>query len=285
MQLDLFSLDFSDQHFEKFSNENGFTYWWATDLMEMLGYKTWEAFKKIINKAISVLATLEISSEENFQLLPRVHPDSNKKISDYKLSRFACYLVAMNADPKKEFVAKAQVYFAQLAGAFQNYLDEVNKVERLDIREQISEHEKSFNSAFKNAQGTNYAFFQNAGYRGLYNTNINTLRQKRGIDIKRSPLDFMGKIELSANLLRINLTENKISSQPVIGQNLLEQAAEKIGQNIRNLLVEENIFPEHLPVEKDIREVKKELKKANKTLTKIDKKKLPPAQIDPPVSE
>ncbi len=268
MQLDiLFDDNFSDHHFESHSNENGFTFWYASDLMTILEYTTLKSFDTVINKAISTCSTLQIPILNNFVQIER------DGILDYKLSRFACYLVVMNADSKKTNVAKAQVYFATLAGAVQDYFQENERMDRLMIRDEVSEREKSLGAVAKLSKVTNYAAFQNAGYLGLYNMNIQQLRKRRDIPSKKSPLDFMGKEELAANLFRITQTELKIKNEKIKGQVPLEIAAKSVGKQVReSMQTISGTSPENLPKKEDIGEVKKELKKKNKTIKAIDKK-------------
>ncbi len=273
MQLELlFTLD-NEQNFESFSNENGFTFWYSSDFMKFLGYETIPPFNKALNKAIAACTTLNISILENFIQIERV--DSFGKIGmDCKLSRFACYLIAMNGDVKKKEVAQAQAYFATIAGAVASYLDEAEKVDRLLTREEISVREKSMAGVVKMAGIENYAYFQNAGYRGMYNKNISELKTIRNIDKNKILLDFMGKEELAANLFRITQTELKIKNEQIKGQQKLEVTAEVVGKEVRNTMIKiSGIAPEDLEKKEDIRNVKKQLKSQNKTLKKIDQKK------------
>ncbi len=267
--MDLFN-SFSEEHFESNSKENGFTFWFASELMSYLGYNSLKTFNNVINKAIATCTTLQIPIIDNFS---QVVNEKNELV-DYKLSRFACYLVVMNGDTKKEPVAKAQAYFAALAGAVQNFFEETEKIDRLAIREEIAEREKSLAGTAKNAKVVNYAFFQNAGYRGLYNLNMEKLKAKRNVPADRSLLDFMGKEELAANLFRITQTELKIKNENIVGQNNLEVTAENVGKMVRKSMQEiSGIMPENLPIKEDIKQVKKELKQKSKAIKAIDTQK------------
>jgi len=266
--MDLFTDNFSENHFENYSKENGFTYWYASELMQFLGYANMKSFMNAINKAVSTCTTLEIPVFDNF-----IQIEQNGEI-DYKLSRFACYLVVMNADTKKIAVAQAQAYFANLAGAVQHYVSEVENIDRLAIREELSEREKSLAGVAKRAGVNQYALFQNAGYRGLYNMNLAKLKEKRQLPDRRSPLDFMGKEELAANLFRITQTELKIKNENITGQNKLEVTAENVGKMVRETMQKiSGINPENLPTKEDIKDIKRELKKKSKKIKEIDKKK------------
>ncbi len=117
-------------------DDNGFTHWTAREYMVMLGYESYEAFRKAINKAISTCTTLDIDVSENFQQTTIDIAGRHEK--DFRLSRFACYLVAMNADPKKLQVAQAQAFFAATAETIRRYVDNAEDVERVLIREEVS---------------------------------------------------------------------------------------------------------------------------------------------------
>ncbi|MEN6437510.1 MAG: damage-inducible protein D [Syntrophobacter sp.] len=269
---DVFHFDDDHETFEDWGKSNGSRFWYARDLMGLLGYESYTTFKNAMNRAIAACTALGIDVMENFrQCIRRI---DGKSLPDMKLSRFACYLTTMNGDPKKPHVAHAQAYFATIAESFQRYFQEVDHVERVAIREDISEREKSLNGVAQKAGVTNYAFFQNAGYRGMYNMNLTDLREHRGIPSGRSPLDFMGKSELAANLFRITQTELKIESDNVRGQSRLAATAETVGSQVRRSMKEiSNTRPENLPVANDIREVKKELKGIQKDFRKLDSPK------------
>lgn len=269
--MDVFHYDSSKENFETFGKENGVRYWFARDLMSFLEYSSYNSFKQIINRAHSACLTLEIEISENFIQTKREIDGVLQ--DDFKLTRFACYLIAMNADPKKEPVAQAQLYFIQMAEVIRNHILESENMERILIREDISNRETSLSGVAKSHGVQNYPLFQNAGYRGLYNKNINDLKKIKGLsDIKRSLLDFMGKEELAANLFRITQTESKIKNENIQGQENLENAAEKVGNEVRKVMINTSgNRPEHLPLSDDIKSVKKEIKNTHKKLKKIDK--------------
>lgn len=212
---------------------------------------------------------LGIDLTEN--IVPCDNPSGQK---DHKLSRFACYLAAMNGDPKKAEVAQAQAYFAAFAASVQAYLEEQESVERVHIRGELRDHERSL-SGIAHAAGIDcYAFFQNAGYRGLYNMNLTRLRSLKRVPSNRSVLDFMGSEELAANLFRITQTEAKIRNEAIRGQVRLERAAEDVGKKVRKTIKDiGGNMPENLPASPDIRQVQKNLKSAHRTFKKLDGKK------------
>lgn len=271
-EVDVFHFDDGNLNFNDLANENGFTYWSASDYMRMLGYQTYTSFKKAINRAMTTCMTLEIDTYDNFQQVRSVI--DGREETDYKLSRFACYLVAMNADNKKLKVAQAQAFFAASAETIRRFVDNTQDVERVLIRDEISSHENSLSSAASKAgvQNTAYALFQNAGYRGMYNMNLNQLKNYKGLEKKgHSLLDFMGKDELAANLFRLTQTELKLKNDGIQGQRNAERTAENVGQKVRKTMLEiSGVKPEDMTLSGDIKKVKTSLKQTHKGLKRID---------------
>jgi DNA-damage-inducible protein D len=272
--VDVFHFDDSRPHFDSLCRKNGITFWYARDLMSMIGYQSYSSFIKSVHKAIGACTTLGIDVLENFQPVDR---EINGKIEkDYKLSRFACYLSTMNGDTNKPEVARAQAYFAAIAETFKRYIDAAEDVERVLIRDEISQHEKGLSDAAKGAGVTEYGLFQNAGYRGMYNMNLRDLKTRKGLigtASKRSLLDFMGKQELAANLFRVTQTEAKLVNDGIKGQKAAERTAESVGKKVRETMIAiSGEAPERLALERDINHVKGDLKSSSKDFKKLDSK-------------
>lgn len=258
--------------FEDFKQENGITYWWASDLMKMLGYTDLKIFiDKPVQKATKVLMSLGIT---HFNEIKHEMRDVNgESVQDAKMTRFACYLTAMNSDVKKPEVAAAQAYFASQTQKFELLVSTGDQFERLLTREELAEGQKSLASVVKNAGVEDFAKFQNAGYLGMYNMPSWKLEKKRGV-AKGKLFDYMGRSELAANLFRVTQTEERIKYKGIKGQNNIEQAHHEVGKEVREIIVK-NIgkTPENLIQEQPLPQVKKELKQGHKKMIQEDKPK------------
>lgn len=257
--------------FEDYKKENGMCFWWASDLMKMLGYKEQKSFQKAIDRATKACITLSIPHYDNF--IPSEREVIGIKVPDIKLTRFACYLIVMNADPKKEPVAQAQVYFAEQTRKFELYLQNNDQFERILIRDEIKDGHKSLMGVAKGAGIEDYPRFLNAGFSGLYNMLNVELARSRKIDSNKL-YDYMGRTELAANLFRITQTEEKIKNFSVKGQHNLEATHYSVGKEVRQMIIKNTgKAPEQLPLDKQLPEVHKELKKGYKKMLKEDKRK------------
>jgi DNA-damage-inducible protein D len=180
----------------------------------------------------------------------------------------------MNGDVKNPRVAAAQAYFITVAEAFRHYVQEADGVERVLVRTEVSERETALSGTAAARGVEQYAFFQNAGYRGMYNMDLSQIPRIKGIPDGRSPLDFMGKTELAANLFRLTQTEEKIRNEDLRGQRPLERAAEHVGKRVRSTMIDlSGTPPERLAPEQDIRQVRSGLKKAGREFARLDKPK------------
>lgn len=269
----VFRADDGRDAFEEMGIPNGSRTWKEADLCGALGYSEGSSFRKAINRAMQACLSLSIATEENFILVD----------GSYKFTRFACYLIAMNADAKKPEVAAAQVYFATLASTFQSALEHADGIERIAVRDEMTHGMKALSSTASRHGVVNFAFFQNAGYRGMYNMNLTQLSKAKGLPEGEVLLNRMGRAELAGNLFRVTQTEERIKSKGLQGQVQLEGAAEMVGREVRKMMIENTgTRPESIPLAAPISEVKKAIKQTNKNLKALDgkkpKKKLPPAR-------
>jgi DNA-damage-inducible protein D len=272
------------ESFEKIKqiDEGGNEIWYARDLFPVLGYSKWENFSKVIHRAMLACRNSGYEVYEHFPDIRKTikMPKSAKKdIVDYKPTRYACYLIVQNGDPRKEVVALGQTYFAiqtrrqELADTF-NQLDENNK--RLVVRGNIKQWNQLLAEAAHNAgviTNEEFAVFQNAGYMGLYGgLTVAEIHRKKGLKEKEKILDFMGSTELIANLFRISQTEEKLKIEQATKAMEANEIHYQIAEKIRNAMkAMGTTLPENLPTpEKSIQIIEREeIKKLRESKTKL----------------
>lgn len=261
------SIEFDDTIFESKarSSKTRGSYWMASDIVALLGYRDIASLQPAINKAQQTSLSLGIPVDENFR-----RADGSK---DWALTRFGCYLVAMNGNVRKPEIAAAQAYFAVMAEGFRQYVEQSENMDRILMRDEIKDHETTLAATAQGAGVQTFAFFQNKGYLGLYNMGIKQLKAKKGIPDGRSPLDFMRRSELAANLFRLTQTEEKIRNEQIKGQEHLEEAAYTVGRKVRKTMHElSGVYPEDIPAAEDIKAVRSGLKKTSKKLAQPELK-------------
>ena len=245
--------------------------------MPLLEYSKWQNFHKVINSAKEACELSNYNSLEQFTEVskPIVGGNGNKQnVIDYKLSRYACYLIAQNGDSRKPTIALAQTYFAiqtrkqELSKIDYSLLSEDEK--RFYQRRLTKKGNYSLNQIAKNAGVKNYDKFHNAGYKGLYNgETADDIAKRKGLRYREDILDNMGSVELSANLFRITQTEEILKNDNVKSENDANKTHNKIGKIVRKAIKDAGgTMPEDLPTpKKSLKELEKEKNKDDSFLT------------------
>jgi len=256
----------SIKHIDEYGNE----YWFARELQPVLDYKEWRKFENVIRKAIKSCENSNINTSEHFvgaDKMVEIGSDTKRKVSDYKLSRYACYLIAQNGDSRKTIIALAQTYFAlqtrKMEIVEKEYSSLTEDEKRLYQRNLTKKGNYSLNQTAKNAGVKNFDKFHNAGYKGLYNgETANDIAKRKGLRYREDILDNMGSEELAANLFRITQTESRLKKDNIQGEETANKTHYNIGKNIRDV-IEKNggTMPEELPTpERSLKEIEKENK-------------------------
>ncbi|MDR0952789.1 MAG: DNA damage-inducible protein D [Elusimicrobiota bacterium] len=257
----------------KFIDNDGNERWAARDLAVLLGYEKWDNFENTIEKAKISAKNSNIEEEYHFPEISKMvslGSGSQRKIKDYALSRYACYLVIQNADPSKPMVASGQTYFAvqtrraELADSFPQ-LNEDQK--RLQLRDEMKFHNKQLAAAARSAgveTPFDYAIFQDYGYKGLYGgLGMKDIHKKKGLKKSQQILDHMGSTELAANLFRATQTEEKLRKDKIKTKSKASQTHQEVGRKVRQAI--KNIggtMPENLPTpEESIKKVERKIRK------------------------
>jgi DNA-damage-inducible protein D len=255
----------------KHIDENGIEYWSARELHPLFGYTRWESFDEVINRAAKAAINSGQIPENHFrQLTKMVNLGSGSKrgVKDWKLDRYACYLIAQNGDPKITEIALAQTYFA-VQTRRQEIFDKLPDAEkRLFIRGEVVDGNKKLFKTAKDAGVSNFGLFNDAGYRGLYGTSVSNVETKKGIK-KGELLDRAGATELAANLFRITQTDEKLKKDNIKGENAANQTHFMVGGKVRQTIKDiGGRLPEDLKPETHIKEIKKEMKLLEKEAKK-----------------
>ena len=265
--------NYSESLFEsiKHINEYGQEFWYARELQVALEYKQWRRFCNVIDKAKEACQNSDFVVSDHFADVGKMVKAgvAPKDIGDIALSRYACYLIVQNADPRKKVIALGKTYFAvktrqqELIENFEQ-LDEDKK--RLAIRHEMVEHNKLLVEAAKNSgveTSIDYAVFQNHGYMGLYGgMKAKDIHQHKGLKASEKILDHMGYEELAANLFRATQTEAKLRRENIQGKKEANNTHFEVGRKVRQTIKElGGTMPEDLPTPiKSIRQIEREQK-------------------------
>jgi len=261
-------------------DENNVEYWEARKLLPLLGYEKWQNAEDVIMRAARACINSGQDVDNHFTKLSKMvkigynTANTVREIIDYKLDRYACYLIAQNGDPNKPEIALAQTYFAIQTRRQEVFEKLPDIAKRLFIRGEVSDHNKKLSRTAKEAGVSKFGLFNDAGYRGLYGLSLSKVEQKKGIK-KGELLDRAGSTELAANLFRITQTDEKIRKDNITGENAAINTHFMVGGKVRQTI--KGIggdLPENLPTEKNIKEAKKELKRLEKEeIKKLEDKK------------
>lgn len=267
--------EYNEKTFENIKriNENGQEYWLARELQRILEYKEWRNFEKIIEKAKTSCQSSGFDVSDHFvdvNKMVDIGSGAERKIEDIEMSRYACYLIVMNGDPRKEVIAVGQTYFAVKARQqelIENYDELTEDQKRLAIRNEMIAHNKSLAEAAQQAgviDPRDYAIFQNKGYQGLYGgLGAKEIHKRKGLKKSQKILDHMGSTELAANLFRATQTDEKLRRENIRGKEAAYETHYEVGQKVRQTIKElGGTMPEDLPTpNKSIAQIEREQEK------------------------
>lgn len=265
---------YSEQTFEdiKHYTEDGEEFWYARDLQRVLGYTEWRNFTSVIEKAKVACQNSGIDPVGDFVDVNKIVEAgaAHKDIGDIMLSRYACYLIVQNGDPRKEIIALGQTYFAvktRQQELLEGYDQLSEDQKRLAIRNEMIQHNKSLAEAAQMAgvvDSRDYAIFQNKGYQGLYGgLGAKEIHARKGLKPNQKILDHMGSTELAANLFRATQTDEKLRRENIRGKEAANRTHYEVGKKVRQTIAElGGTMPENLPTpQKSIKEIESEQKK------------------------
>ena len=257
----------------KHVNDHGQEFWYARELQKILEYNDYRNFELTIFKAMDACKNSGNLDDDHFGEITEmveIGSGARRKLRSFQLSRYACYLIAMNGDPSKDVIAQAQTYFAvktRQQELIENYDQLSEDQKRLSIRREMIEHNKSLAEAAQMAgvdTPQDYAIFQNKGYQGLYGgLGMREIHQRKCLKKSQKILDHMGSTELAANLFRATQTDEKLRRENVQGKEAANRTHYEVGKKVRQTIAElGGTMPEDLPTpEKSIKAIAREQNK------------------------
>ena len=258
-------------------NKHGIEYWSARDLQPLLGYAKWQRFENALKKAIESCKMSGNNPDHHFTGAGKqieFGKGATQMVEDYHLSRFACYLIAQNGDPRKPEIAQAQKYFA-IQTRRQEISDQMAAdLERLETRQQMTVEFKALSGAAREAgvQDKMFGIFHDAGYKGLYGgLGVDAIKARKGISPKENLMDRMDTTELIANQFRMSQTREKLKRENIQNPRDAIETHEAVGKEVRAVIAKiGGTPPENIPPAEPIKNVEKRIKKAKPKLLLSD---------------
>ncbi|MDD9953334.1 MAG: DNA damage-inducible protein D [Candidatus Woesearchaeota archaeon] len=268
------------KNFEDYAyEEEGIDIWFARDLKNLLGYEEWRNFLKVVEKAKKSCITAGNDVVDHFVGVNKkvtVGSDAEREIQDIMLTRYACYLIAQNGDPRKEEIAFAQSYFAVQTRKQEIIEQRIALKERFDAREKLIQSETELSKLLyeRDVNDSGFARIRSKGDAALFGGK-NTLQMKKKLSVpkNRAIADFLPTVTIAAKNFATEITNFNVKKEALHGEKNITQEHVRNNTRVRTILLEDDIIPENLPPEEDIKKLERRIKKGDASLATHSKKK------------
>lgn len=267
------------------NNENGIEYWFARDLMKLLGYNRWENFDKAISRAMTSCEAAGFQVSDHFREITKMitaGKGAKRSVKDYMLTRYACYLIAQNGDPQKEEIAFAQGYFAVQTRKQELIEERISYIERTEARDRLKESEKrlSQNIYERGVDDVGFGRIRSKGDQALFGGyTTQEMKHRLGVKDNRPLADFLPTLTIAAKNLATEMTNYNVEQKDLFGENPITKEHIQNNSSVREMLKQRGIKPEELPASEDIKKLERRAKTQEKKLA-IQSGKLPKGKTD-----
>jgi DNA-damage-inducible protein D len=267
------------KNFEDFVHvEEGIEYWFARDLQLLLGYSEWRKFLGVIDKAKEACVNSELDSKDHFvgaAKMVSIGSDAKREIEDIKLTRYACYLIAQNGDPRKEEIAFAQSYFAIQTRKQELIEQRIQLIERLTARKKLTESETELSKLIyeRGVDDKGFGRIRSKGDMALFGgKTTQEMKNKLQVGKGRALADFLPTVTITAKNLATEITNFNVKKKELNGDEKITDEHVQNNTDVRELLGKSNIVPEELPPEEDLKKLERRVKKDEDSLKKVGRR-------------
>ncbi|HEL1995797.1 DNA damage-inducible protein D [Streptococcus suis] len=256
------------------TEDEAIDYWYARDLMPLLGYERWENFHKAIHRAMNSIETSDTKVSDHFREVTKMVPlgsGSERPVKDYMLTRYACYLIAINGDTNKEEIAFAQSYFAVQTRKQELIEERLHYIERTEARGKLKESEKrlSQNIYERGVDDRGFGRIRSKGDMALFGGHsTQEMKERLGVKNNRPLADFLPTLTIAAKNLATEMTNYNVEENDLHGEKSITDEHVLNNTTIRNMLAQRGIKPEELPPAEDLKKLERKVKQQNKNLIK-----------------
>ena len=253
---------------------DGIEYWYARELMELLDYVQWRNFENVVKKGMLSCKNNGIKVEDHFADVSKMvtlGSGANREVEDYMLTRYACYLIAENGDPRKEQIAFAQSYFAVQTRKQELIEERISYIERTEARGKLREAEKrlSQNIYERGVDDAGFGRIRSKGDQALFGGfTTKQMKERLGVQDKRPLADFLPTLTIAAKNLATEITNYNVEEKDLQGENAITDEHVENNTSVRNMLGQRGIKPENLPASEDIKKLERRVKREEKKLAK-----------------